>query len=155
VDVVSVAAEKELTELLLANVKTIEEVAWGLPADTPGRDKLFDVADSMLATATPIRPVVAADLLELTEKTVRAWASEGVLVVSELEPTMRLEPKRVHEVLHLVREIRRIGKNRGLLDEVHQRLSDRALLDRDDLAESLAQVARGEGRVVRAGDHDH
>jgi DNA-binding transcriptional MerR regulator len=99
----------------------------------------------------PIRPVVAADLLDLTEKTVRAWANEGVLLVSEQEPTMRLEPRRVHEVLHLVREIRRIGRTRGLLDEVHRRLSDQALLEREDLAESLDQVVLGEGTVVRPG----
>jgi hypothetical protein len=117
----------------------------------PGRDKLYDVADDLLAGAMPIRPVVAADLLDLTEKTVRAWASEGVLLVSESEPTMRLEPRRVHEVLHLVREIRRIGRTRGLLDEVHRRLSDQALLEREDLAESLEQVVRGEGTVVRSG----
>ena len=147
----SVAAEKEQTERLLANVEAIEEVAGTLPSGAPGRDKLYDVADNLLASAMPIRPVVAADLLDLTEKTVRAWASEGVLLVSEQEPTMRLEPRRVHEVLHLVREIRRIGRTRGLLDEVHRRLSDQALLEREDLAESLDQVVLGEGTVVRPG----
>lgn len=147
----SVAAEKEQTERLLANVEAIEEVAGTLPSGAPGRDKLYDVADNLLASAMPIRPVVAADLLDLTEKTVRAWANEGVLLVSEQEPTMRLEPRRVHEVLHLVREIRRIGRTRGLLDEVHRRLSDQALLEREDLTESLDQVVLGEGTVVRPG----
>jgi hypothetical protein len=147
----SVAAEKEQTERLLANVEAIEEVAGTLPSGAPGRDKLYDVAENLLASAMPIRPVVAADLLDLTEKTVRAWANEGVLLVSEQEPTMRLEPRRVHEVLHLVREIRRIGRTRGLLDEVHRRLSDQALLEREDLAESLDQVVLGEGTVVRPG----
>ncbi|MFI9386372.1 hypothetical protein [Kutzneria sp. NPDC052558] len=147
----SVAAEKEQTERLLANVEAIEEVAGTLPSGAPARSKLYDVADNLLDSALPIRPVVAADLLELTEKTVRAWASEGVLLVSEQEPTMRLEPRRVHEVMHLVREIRRIGRNRGLLDEVHRRLSDQALLEREDLAESLDQVVLGEGTVVRPG----
>jgi hypothetical protein len=147
----SVAAEKEQTERLLANVEAIEEVAGTLPSGAPGRDKLYDVAENLLASAMPIRPVVAADLLDLTEKTVRAWANEGVLLVSEQEPTMRLEPRRVHEVLHLVREIRRIGRTRGLLDEVHRRLSDQALLEREDLTESLDQVVLGEGTVVRPG----
>jgi hypothetical protein len=39
-------------------------------------------------------------------------------------------------------------RTRGLLDEVYRRLSDTTLLDRDDLRASLAQMGRGEGRVV-------
>jgi len=147
----SVAAEKEQTERLLANVEAIEEVAGTLPSGAPGRSKLYDVAERTGIFIGGRDALVAADLLDLTEKTVRAWASEGVLLVSEQEPTMRLEPRRVHEVMHLVREIRRIGRTRGLLDEVHRRLTDQALLERDDLVESLDQVVRGEGTVVRSG----
>ncbi|AHH94197.1 hypothetical protein GCM10010174_03960 [Kutzneria viridogrisea] len=145
----SVGIEKEQTQRLMENVDAIEEVAGSLPSGAPGRSKLYGVAADLLASARPIRPVVAADLLELTEKTVRAWANEGVLVISEAEPTMRLEPQRVHEVLRLVRELRGLGRTRGLLDEVHRRLSDQALLDRADLSESLNQMAEGNGRVVR------
>jgi hypothetical protein len=64
---------------------------------------------------------------------------------------MLLDASRLHEVLHLVSDLRRAGKNRGLLDEVHRRLSDQSLLERTDLATSLEQMHRGEGHVVRAG----
>ena len=50
---------------------------------------------------------------------------------------------------HLVGDLRRAGQKRGLLDEVFRRLADDALAERDDLAESLAQMRRGAGRVVR------
>jgi hypothetical protein len=52
-------------------------------------------------------------------------------------------------VSHLVGDLRRAGQKRGLLDEVYRRLVDDALAERDDLAESLAQMHRGVGRVVR------
>lgn len=64
---------------------------------------------------------------------------------------MLLDAERLHDVLHLVSDLRRAGKNHGLLDEVHRRLSDQSLLDREDLATSLEQMHRGEGHVVRAG----
>lgn len=64
-------------------------------------------------------------------------------------PRLLLDAARLHDVLHLVGELRAAGQNRGLLEEVYRRLADAALLDRDDLAVSLEQMRRGEGRVVR------
>lgn len=81
----------------------------------------------------------------------KAWAREGVLAIHSQEPRMLLDASRLHEVLHLVSDLRRAGKNRGLLDEVHRRLSDQSLLERTDLVTSLEQMHRGEGRVVRTG----
>ena len=57
---------------------------------------------------------------------------------------------RLHLVSHLVADLRRAGRTRGLLDEVYRRLADDALAGRDDLAESLAEMRGGEGRVVRS-----
>jgi len=94
-------------------------------------------------------------VLHFTEKTVRAWAREGVLTVRQEHPRLLLDARRLHQVLLLVRDLQRAGKTRGLLDEVYRRLSDAALLDREDLAVSVDQMRRGEGRVVRpkpAGD---
>jgi hypothetical protein len=62
---------------------------------------------------------------------------------------MLLEASRLHEVMHLVADLRRAGKTRGLLDEVYRRLADQALLDRADLSVSLTQMSQGEGRRVR------
>ncbi|MEO6082033.1 MAG: hypothetical protein ABIQ18_02915 [Umezawaea sp.] len=147
----SVATEAAQIRDLFEQIEEIEEVALTLSEDDVRRHKLAGVIAKALRQAPPIRPVVAGELLDLTEKTVKAWAREGVLAISSQEPRMLLDAERLHEVLHLVSDLRRAGKNRGLLDEVHRRLSDLALLDRTDLAASLEQMHRGEGRVVRTG----
>ncbi|MFB9906362.1 hypothetical protein [Allokutzneria oryzae] len=150
----TVTEETRLLMELFEQVEDIEEVAESLPLDDHRRKKLADVADRILAKVPPVRPVVAGALLDMTDKTVRAWANEGVLTVLSTEPRMLLDPARLHEVLHLVTDLRRAGKTRGLLDEVYRRLSDQALLDREDLARSIDQMHRGEGRVVRQAKAD-
>ena len=145
----AVAAETQQTRLLLERVETLEEVAKSLPDADPRRAKLLEVVRAELADAAPVRPVVAAEILQLTEKTVRDWAHEGVLTVYQQRPRLLLDADRLHQVSHLVDDLRHAGKRRGLLDEVYRRLTDEALSRRDDLAESLAQMRRGEGHVVR------
>jgi hypothetical protein len=146
----TVMAETQQLLDLFEQVEQIEQVADTLPEHDGRRAKLNGVVAKALAKAPPVRPVVAGELLDLTEKTVRAWAQEGVLTVSRTEPRMLLDAGRLHQVLHLVGDLRRAGKTRGLLDEVYRRLADQALLDRSDLAESLEQMSNREGRVVRA-----
>jgi hypothetical protein len=145
----SVATEAAQIRDLFDQIEEIEEVASSLSEDDERRRKLHGVVAKALRKAPPVRPVVAGELLELTEKTVKAWAREGVLAIHSQEPRMLLDAVRLHEVLHVVSDLRRAGKSRALLDEVHRRLSDAALLDRDDLAAGLEQMHRGEGRVVR------
>lgn len=89
-------------------------------------------------------------MLGLTEKTVRAWASEGALGIARTEPRVLLDPLSVHTVLHLVEGLRAAGQTRGLLDEVYRRLSDTSLIESKDLQESLGQMKQGQGEVVRA-----
>lgn len=146
----TVMAETQQLLDLFEQVEEIEQVAGTLPEHDGRRAKLNSVVAKALAKAPPVRPVVAGELLDLTEKTVRAWAQEGVLTVSRTEPRMLLDAGRLHQVLHLVGDLRRAGKTRGLLDEVYRKLADRTLLDRSDLTESLEQMSNGEGRVVRA-----
>jgi len=101
-------------------------------------------------TAWPIRPVSVSKVLGRTEKTVRAWASEGALGIARTEPRVLLDPLSVHTVLHLVEGLRAAGQTRGLLDEVYRRLSDTSLIESKDLQESLGQMRQGQGEVVRA-----
>ncbi|HTW03753.1 MAG TPA: hypothetical protein VMF87_25875 [Streptosporangiaceae bacterium] len=145
----AVEAEAERAKELLSVVDDVAEVAETLPSGDPRRSKLMTVIAKTLAAAPPVRPVVAAELLGLSDKTVRAWAREGVLVILQDEPRVLLDARRLYEVVALVHDLREAGRTRGLLDEVWQQLSDRALLDRDDLTESLEQMRRGEGRIVR------
>src|ERR1035437_9090189 len=81
---------------------------------------------AFLGVIRPVRPVVAADILQLTEKTVRDWAAEGVLTVHQHRPRLLLDADRLHRVSHLVADLRRAGRTRGLLDEGYRRLADDA-----------------------------
>jgi hypothetical protein len=76
-------------------------------------------------------------------------AKEGVLAVAQRAPRLLLDVRSVHEVSHIVRDLRAVGRDRDLLDEVWRRLSDAALLERPDLRESIEQMRRGEGQVLR------
>ncbi|MFS8103655.1 hypothetical protein LFM09_41680 [Lentzea alba] len=146
----SVATEAAHIRDLFETIEEIESVASSLAQDDERRRKLDGVVARTLRQAPPVRPVVAGELLDLTEKTVKAWAREGVLAIHSQEPRMLLDTVRLHEVLHLVSDLRRAGKTRGLIDEVHRRLSDQSLLDRQDLAKSLDEMRSGKGRVVRS-----
>lgn len=144
----SAATEERTLLSTLQRVEEIEQVADRLrEIDPAGRDALQRVVAETLTAVPPMRPSVAAKILGLSEKTVRTWASEGVLrpVAGK---TVKVDARRLHEVLHLVHELRDAGQTRGLLDAVHRRLVDEAVLNRADLAESLEQMRRGEGRVL-------
>jgi len=71
------------------------------------------------------------------------------LTVAQRSPRLLLDVRSVHGVSHLVSELRAAGQERDLLDQVWRRLEDAALLDREDLRNSLDQMRRGEGRVLR------
>ena len=58
-------------------VETVQDVAKTLPKDDERRAKLLAGSDAALAEEGTVRPVIAATLLGLSEKTVRAWAKEA------------------------------------------------------------------------------
>lgn len=126
----SVATEAARIRDLFEQVAEIEEVASTLAVDDERRRKLHGVVAKALRGAPPVRPVVAGELLALTEKTVKAWAREGVLAIHSQEPRMLLDATRLHEVLHVVAALRRAGRSRGLLEEVHRRLAGSAPVER-------------------------
>ncbi len=147
----AVAAETTQAVELMERVETLESVARSLPEQDDRRSRLLRLVEKDLAAAAPLRPRVAAQLLGLSEKTVRAWAREGVLLAADTSsPRLLLDLERVHDVLHLVKDLRAAGATVGLLDEVHRRLTDASWLDRADLAESMQQMQRGEGHVIAA-----
>jgi hypothetical protein len=145
----TIAIEEERIRSLFDRVETVEEVALTLPEDDERRGKLLAVSLATLADEGTVRPVIAARLLGLSEKTVRAWAAQGVLTVAQRTPRLLLDLQSVHMVSHIIRELRALGKDRDLLDEVWRRLNDAALLDRPELQDSISQMLRGEGRILR------
>jgi hypothetical protein len=145
----TIAVEEQRLRGLFERVEAVEDVARTLPEGDERRAKLLAVSDGVLAEERTIRPVIAASLLGLSEKTIRAWAAAGVLAVARRSPRLLLDVRSVHAVSHLVSELRAAGQDRDLLDQVWRRLADAALLERDDLQESLGQMRRSEGRVLR------
>jgi hypothetical protein len=145
----TIAVEEKRLRSLFERVEVVEDVAMTLGEDDERRARLLAVSDSALAEESTVRPVIAARILGLSEKTVRAWAAAGVLAVARRSPRLLLDVRSVHAVSHLVSELRAAGQDRDLLEQVWHRLADAALLDRDDLRDSLEQMRRGEGRVLR------
>lgn len=146
----TVAIEHLRVRHLFERVEQIEEVADTMPDEDERRAKLLRVAEQAISECVPVRVSIAADLLELSEPTVRAWTREGLLrrASRPKSPRLLLDPRRLHEVMHLVADLRKAGRTSGLLEAVWHRLADNALLEREDLAESVAQMRRGEGREV-------
>ena len=145
----SIAVEERRIRSLFDRVEAVEDVARTLPEGDERRAKLLAVSNATLEDEGTIRPVIAARLLGLSEKTVRAWAAQGVLTVAQRVPRLLLDMQSVHAVSHIVRDLRDAGKDRDLLDEVWRRLSDEASLECPGLKESIEQMRRGEGRVIR------
>jgi hypothetical protein len=149
----SVSAEERRIRNLFDRVETIEEVAVTLPVDDDRRARLLALSRDALAEEATVRPVIAAKLLGLSEKTVRAWADAGLLATRQRSPRLLLDVPSVHLVSHVLRELREEGLERDLLDHVWRRLEDQALLDREDLHESIGQMRRGDVIILRpSGD---
>ncbi len=146
----TIAIEEQRIRSLFDRVEAVEDVARTLPEDDERRATLLQVSHAALADEGTIRPVIAARLLGLSEKTVRAWAAQGVLTVAQRTPRLLLDVQSVHVISHIVRDLRALGKDRDLLDEVWRRLSDAALLERPGFSESLGQMRRGEGTGAHA-----
>jgi len=145
----SVATEEQRIRNLFERVEAIEEVAGTLPEGDDRRARLLAVSRDALAEEGSVRPVIAAKILGLSEKTVRAWAAAGLLTAGQQSPRLLLDLPSVHAVSHVLREIRADGLDRDLLEHVWHRLEDRALLDRADLRESIGQLRRGDVVVLR------
>ena len=148
----SVSAEERRIRSLFERVETIEEVAVTLPEGDDRRARLLVLTRDALAEEATVRPVIAAKILGLSEKTVRAWAEAGLLATRQRSPRLLLDVPSVHLVSHVLRELREEGLERDLLEHVWHRLEDQALLDREDLRESIDQLRQGDVVVLRPAD---
>ncbi|RCG32792.1 hypothetical protein DQ384_04800 [Sphaerisporangium album] len=116
-------------------------------ADT--RDAVREVVADLLARARPVRVATASKILKCDMKTVRAWVREGVLTSVQAKPRLMLDAERLYTVAALVRDLRKAGRSRNLLQAVWRRLEDDGLLQSDELAEGLEQMRKGAGRPWR------
>ena len=90
----SIAVEEQRIRSLFDRVETVEDVARTLPEDDERWAKLLAVSNAALAEEGTVRPVIAARLLGLSGKTVRAWAEQGVLAVAQRAPRLLLDVQR-------------------------------------------------------------
>ena len=96
----SVSTEEQRIRNLFERVETIEEVAVTLPQGDDRRTRLLAVSRDALAEEATVRPVIAAKILGLSEKTVRAWADAGLLTTTQRSPRLLLDVPSVHRVSH-------------------------------------------------------
>ncbi|MEJ8662279.1 hypothetical protein [Streptomyces sp. MS1.AVA.4] len=146
--------EEEQVRNLLDRVERVEAAAEQIEDQQPAvASDLRSVAEDALCDAGPVRLKIAASLLDLSDRTVRTWADEGILDVVSEHP-QRVDPVRLHRVWHLVRELRAAGRNRDLVSAVWYRLQDEALLDRGDLTTSLRQLRKGQVEPALTKDEE-
>jgi DNA-binding transcriptional MerR regulator len=149
--------EREETAVrdLFARVDEVLDVAHSIEAERP-RDaaRLVHVSHGALSAAEPVRVPVAAKILLVSDKTIRAWAQDGLLKPRAVRPRLLIEAERLHTVLRLLNELRAAGQDRDFREMLWNRLQDEALLDRNDLAESVSQMNAGKVRPALTLDEE-
>jgi len=140
---------------LFARIDEVLEVARAIEDERPREAaRLVHVSRGALSSAAPVRVPIAARILLVSDKTVRAWVEEGLLKSQIVRPRMLLDAERLHTVLHFLDDLRAAGQDRDFRDNLWSRLQDEALLDREDLTESLQQMRSGNVRPALTYDEE-
>jgi hypothetical protein len=149
--------EREETAVrdLFARVDEVLEVAHSIEGERPKEAaRLVHVSHGALSSAEPVRVPIAARILLVSDKTVRAWADDGLLTPRAVRPRLLLDAERLHTVLRFLDDLRAAGQDRDFRDNLWNRLQDEALLDRADLAESLSEMNAGNVRPALTSDEE-
>ncbi|PWJ55099.1 hypothetical protein SAMN06264364_10420 [Quadrisphaera granulorum] len=133
----------------LSRVTTLVEVA----EDLEGRDealqplarRLRDAVSSQWEAIPPMRLSVAASVLGVDVKTVRAWMERGLLERASSASTSRMlvTAPSVWLVMDALSALREAGQTRGLAEAVMRRLRDDDLAADPEFAEGIAQWRAG------------
>jgi hypothetical protein len=149
--------EREETAVrdLFARVDEVLDVAHSIEGERPREAaRLVHVSQGALSAAEPVRVPIAARILLVSDKTVRAWVEDGLLTSRTVRPRLLLDAERLHTVLHFLDDLRAAGQDRDFRDNLWHRLQDAALLDRVDLTESLAEMNAGNVRPALTADEE-
>jgi len=149
--------EREETTVrdLFARVDEVLDVAHSIEGERPQEAaRLVHVSHDALSSAEPVRVPIAARILLVSDKTVRAWAEGGLLTSRAVRPRLLLEADRLHTVLRFLDDLRAAGQDRDFRDSLWNRLRDEALLDRTDLTESLSEMNAGNVRPALTSDEE-
>lgn len=139
-------ATKELdtAEAFAREVDEIEEIETSLPSDAETRRRLQQVRWRLLEWAPSVRLSVAAEMLELSVPTIRAWISRGILEELPSSSPRRVTLRSLSEVRRALRDLRALGQDRNLLEAVLARIEDERELADPELGRSLEEMRRGE-----------
>lgn len=149
--------EREETAVrdLFARVDEVLDVAYTIEGERPQEAaRLVHVSHDALSAAGPVRVPIAARILLVSDKTVRAWVEDGLLTPRAVRPRLLLDAERLHTVLRFLGDLRAAGQDRDFRENLWNKLQDEALLDRPDLAESLSQMNTGNLRPARTFDEE-
>ena len=149
--------EREETAVreLFARVDEVLDVARTIEGERPGEAaRLVHVSHDALSSAGPVRVPIAARILLVSDKTVRAWVEDGLLTPRAVRPRLLLDAERLHTVLRFLVDLRAAGQDRDFRDNLWNKLQDEALLDRSDLTESLSQMNTGNSRPALTFDEE-
>lgn len=141
--------EFKQAERVVDNIEDLEEVKIAVEtgsatdeAHPETLERIKRVLERVLEELPDIRVSVAAELLELSEPTVRKWTEVGLLKAVSGASHMRVTTCSVRAVRQQVLTLRRLGKKRNLLEAVLARIEDEELLA--EVRESIAAMQRGE-----------
>jgi len=149
--------EREETAVrdLFARVDEVLDVAHAIGDERPQEAaRLVHASHGALSSAEPVRVPIAARILLVSDKTIRAWVEDGLLTSRAVRPRLLVDVERLHTVLRFLSDLRAAGQDRDFRDNLWNKLRDEALLDRTDLRESLSQMNAGNVRPARTSDEE-
>lgn len=134
----------ERTVSLLDGLDEIEEAEPAVRANPRAKRRIAELRRQQLDALGAMRISTAARLLGVAEPTARLWADEGLLEEVSRRPVRRVSAPSVLRVRPIVRDLKKQGRSRNLLEAVFNRLDDQLQLSDSGLQESLEQMRRGE-----------
>jgi hypothetical protein len=129
---------------LAREVEEIAKIEAALDANPDAQRSLADLRGRLIDLQPTVRLSVAADLLEISLPTIRAWMEDGPLREAGNSSPRRVSLESVLEVRPVLRDLRALGQDRNLLAAVSNRLEDERDLASPDLQRSLEEMRRGD-----------
>jgi hypothetical protein len=111
--------------------------------DADRRRRLLNLANRVARREGGAKVSEAAQILDVSAPTVRAWVEAGVLTAVAHQTPLRVELSSLAAAKRAVDEVRLIKDDPHLLADVYRVLRDRAALDRADVGEGIADLRAG------------
>jgi DNA-binding transcriptional MerR regulator len=129
---------------LARELEEITKIEAALDANPEAQRSLADLRVRLIDLQPTVRLSVAADLLEISLPTIRAWMEDGPLREAGDSSPRRVSLESVLEVRPVLRDLRALGQDRNLLAAVTDRLEDERDLADPELQRSLEEMRRGD-----------